>query len=317
MTGVSKGIHDSGVIASIKHWLLNEQEYRRMPSVLGESMSSNVDDRALHELYAFPFMGAIREGAGSVMCSYNRANSSYACQNSKLLNGVLKTELGFEGFVVSDWGAVQSGVATANAGMDMLMPNADLWGTKLVDAVKNGSVTKERADDMATRILAAWYHAGQDKNFPENTTVFHTPDNPSHALIREDIDVRNGHGRLIRELGSAGTVLLKNKNNALPLKKPKYVSVFGYDAVAPATPWNSPGSFGPRKAINHIPQDNVFARPKKTTFNGTLITAFGSGSTSPPYIIDPFNALQNRVREDGGIMRWDFYNLDPLVYANS
>ncbi|TPX09896.1 uncharacterized protein E0L32_008918 [Thyridium curvatum] len=317
MTGVAKGIHDRGVIASLKHWLLNEQEYRRMPSVLGESISSNVDERTLHEVYAFPFMGAIREGAGSVMCSYNRANNSYACQNSKLLNGVLKTELGFEGFVVSDWGAIQSGVATANAGMDMLMPNTDYWGAKLVEAVKNGSVTKKRADDMATRILAAWYHAGQDKDFPETTAVFSTRDNPSHALVRKDVDVRNGHHKLIREVGSAGTILLKNENNALPLKKPKYVSVFGYDAVAPGTPWNSPGSFGFRKAINWIPRDNVFARQKLRTFNGTLLTAFGSGSTSPPYIIDPFSALQKRVSEDGGIVKWDFWTIDPLVYVNS
>jgi beta-glucosidase len=318
MTGVAKGVHDSGVIASLKHWLLNEQEYRRMPSVLGESISSNVDERTLHEVYAFPFMGPIRYGAGSVMCSYNRANNSYACQNSKLLNGVLKTELGFEGFVVSDWGAVQSGVGSANAGMDMIMPlPAEYWGSHLVEAVKNGSVSNERADDMATRILAAWYHAGQDKDFPDTTAVFHTPSNPSNELIRDPVDVREDHNRLIRQIGSAGTVLLKNKNGILPLKKPKYVSIFGYDAIVPPTPWNSPGSFGPRKAIGWIPNDNVFARQKQRTFNGTLITAFGSGSTSPPFMSDPFHVVQSRVAADGGIVKWDFYNIDPMVYANS
>ncbi|KAK6064867.1 glycosyl hydrolase family 3 N terminal domain-containing protein [Seiridium cupressi] len=318
MTGSAKGIRDSGVIASLKHWLLNEQEYRRTPSVLGESMSSNVDERTLHEVYALPFMGAIRDGAGSVMCSYNRANNSYACQNSKLLNGVLKTELGFEGFVVSDWGAVRSGVATADAGMDMIMPTDEgFWGSKLLNAVNNGSVTEERANDMATRILAAWYHAGQDKDFPEITAVFHTKDNPSNELVREDVDVRNGHHRLIREVGSAGTILLKNQNNVLPLKKPKYVSVFGYDAVVAPTPWNSPGSFGPRKAIGWIPADNVFSLSTQTTFNGTLVTAFGSGSSNPPYMVDPFTALQKRVFEDNGIIKWDFYNVDPIVYVNS
>jgi beta-glucosidase len=80
---------------------MQEQEYRRRPGDEGEAVSSNADDRTLHELYAWPFMDALREGAGALMCSYQRINNSYGCQNSYLLNGVLKTELGFEGFVVS------------------------------------------------------------------------------------------------------------------------------------------------------------------------------------------------------------------------
>ncbi len=86
------------------------------------------------------------------MCSYNRLNNSYGCANSKTLNGLLKTELGFEGFVVSDWGAQHAGVATALAGLDVMMPNAGLfWGEKLVESVQNGSVTESRLDDMVTR----------------------------------------------------------------------------------------------------------------------------------------------------------------------
>lgn len=105
-------MQDAGTIACPKHWILNEQEYRRNPETgLGEAVSSNVDDRTLHELYVFPFMDAIREGAASVMCSYQRSNNSYGCQNSKLINGVLKGELGFEGFLVSDWGAQVSALS--------------------------------------------------------------------------------------------------------------------------------------------------------------------------------------------------------------
>jgi len=85
------------------------------------------------------------------MCSYNRVNNSYGCANSKTMNGLLKTELGFQGFVVSDWGAQHSGVATALSGMDMAMPGKDLWGSELEKAVRNGSVPESRLDDMALR----------------------------------------------------------------------------------------------------------------------------------------------------------------------
>jgi beta-glucosidase len=86
------------------------------------------------------------------MCSYNRVNNSYASANSKTLNGLLKTELGFQGFVVSDWGAQHAGVASALGGLDMAMPSpANFWGNELVQAVTNGSVPQSRITDMATR----------------------------------------------------------------------------------------------------------------------------------------------------------------------
>ena len=106
----------------------------------------------MHELYLWPFQDAVRAGSGNIMCSYQRLNNSYGCANSKTLNGILKTELGFEGFVVSDWGAQHSGVALALAGLDMIIPNAgSFWGSHLEDAVRNGSVPEARIDDMATR----------------------------------------------------------------------------------------------------------------------------------------------------------------------
>lgn len=322
---IAKGIHDSGTIASLKHWLLNEQDYRRNPTVLGEALSSNVDDRTIHELYAFPFASAIRYGAGSVMCSYNRANNSYACQNSKLLNGILKTELGFEGFVVSDWGAGHTGIAAANAGLDLIMPNEGYWGSQLVEAVQNGSVSYERVQDMTTRLLAAYYHAGQDKNFPNvrygvalGTDIGEWPDAVTNinTLKHDTVDVQNGHGALIRQVGAAGMVLVKNVNNTLPLKKPRYICVFGYDAENSPNPWNSGTTFGDQ-AVGLVPDDDVFAVPSTNSFNGTLITGHGSGSVTPPYVISPFQALQQRIIDDGGVIRWDFYSVNPTRFANS
>jgi len=100
-----QGIQDAGVIATTKHYIGYEQETNRNPSGGVEAYSANIDDKTLHELYLWPFANAVHSGSGAIMCSYNRVNNSYSCQNSKLLNGILKTELGFEGFVVSDWGA--------------------------------------------------------------------------------------------------------------------------------------------------------------------------------------------------------------------
>ena len=204
---------------------------------MGKAISSNVDDRTIHELYAWPFMDALRAGAGSVMCSYQRANDSYGCQNSKLMNGLLKTEFGLEGFIVSDWGAQHSGVASANAGLDVVMPNAAYWGSNLTTAVQNGSVALERLEDMVTRVLAAHYLLGQDDGFPDNAVY---PYNVEHPIT----DAREDHAALIRQIGAAGHVLVKNVNGTLPLKAPRFLNIFGYDAEVKASPWNNPSRYG-------------------------------------------------------------------------
>ncbi|KAK7741998.1 hypothetical protein SLS53_004582 [Cytospora paraplurivora] len=292
---VTKGIQSAGVIATPKHFLFNEQEYRRLPGDLGASISANVDDRTLHELYAFPFANALREGAGSVLCSYNRANQSYACQNSKLLNGILKTELGFEGFVVSDWTGQQSGVASANAGLDVVMPDGGYWGANLTDAVKNGSVTTDRFDDMATRVLASWYYLHQQNTYPKTENYASTQKQWTFNAQQD------AHINLIREIGSAGLVLAKNTNNTLPLKDPKFLAVYGYDATNKANPWTNPSRYGGGYEVNF----------GWNTFNGTLVTGGGSGSNTPPYIVDPFTAIQERVRKNRGTLRWDFWTENP------
>ncbi|KAK4145633.1 putative beta-glucosidase M [Dichotomopilus funicola] len=301
MGAITRGIQEAGVIATPKHWLFNEQEFRRRWTANdGEAISANVDDRTLHELYAFPFMDALREGAGAVMCSYQRANHSYACQNSKLLNGILKTELGFEGFVVSDWDGQMSGVASANAGLDIVMPNAGFWGVNLLEAVHNGSVSDQRITDMATRLLAPWYYLKQDNAYPPPAIY-------DNLQPHFPVDVQGDHAALIEEIGAAGTVLVKNVNRTLPLKKPKFLCVFGYDATVKADPWTNRDRYSGG-------YDENFGW---NTFNGTLITAGGSGGSTPPYVVSPFEALQARVRKDRGVLRWDFYSEDPTRYVNA
>jgi len=180
------------------------------------------------------------------------------------------------------------------------MPVAKFWGNNLTDAVNNGSVAAERLDDMNTRLLAAFYYLNQDENFPENSVY---PYNAQHEIV----DVREDHASLIREIGAAGTALVKNVNNTLPLRNPRFLNIYGYDAEVKASPWNNPSRFGGGYEENF----------GWNTLNGTLITAGGSGSSTPPYVISPFKALQDRIIEDRGTLRWDFFGLTPTVYANA
>lgn len=302
MGAITKGIQERGVIATPKHFLFNEQEFRRSLTDAGEAMSSNVDDRTLHELYAFPFMDALREGAGAVMCSYNRANQSYACQNSKLLNGILKTELGFEGFVVSDWVAQHTGIASANAGLDVVMPDGGYWGANLTQAVSNGSVSTSRIDDMATRVLASMHFLHQEYSYPIPSV--YTSTQKHFAVDATSFD----HAELIHQIGAAGTILVKNVNGTLPFKKPRFLAVYGYDAVIKAGPWENPSRYGGGYEVNF----------GWNTFNGTMIVGGGSGSNAPSYVIDPFMAISERIAKDRGTLRWDFWSEAPTpAYVNA
>ena len=180
------------------------------------------------------------------------------------------------------------------------MPDGGYWGNNLTEGVRNGSVTESRVNDMVTRILAAWYHLEQDETYPD-VAVY--PYNVQHEIV----DVRANHAALIREIGAAGHVLVKNVNNTLPLKSPKFLYIYGYDAKLPDAPWTNSARFGGGYEVNFGWE----------TFNGTLITGGGSGSSTPSYVISPFQAIQDRVLKDGGMVRWDFASVNPTVYANA
>lgn len=319
------------VIACVKHLVANEQETNRNAPVkietYNQSVSSNIDDKTMHELYLWGFYDAVKAGAGSVMCSYNRVNNSYGCQNSKIMNGLLKSELGFQGFVVSDWMAVYGGIAGANSGLDMVMPDAKLWtnGT-LEQAVANGTITQTRLDDMATRILASWYR-------------YSPIEKPGHGMPasvldpHELVDARDPDSKsTILQGAIEGHVLVKN-DGALPLKKPRFISLFGYDAVAQALntpqPWQwSNWVFGLANTKSY-PDHGVFknttieglflvgipagVRAAGVALNGTIFTGGGSGATTPAYIDAPFNAFQQRAMGDETFLSWDFVSQGPRV----
>lgn len=158
---------DAGVQATAKHFIGKEQKTQRNPNfnasgpvgqVIQEAVSSNIDDRTLHEVYMWPFANAARAKAASFMCSYNRINGSYGCANSKVLNGLLKEELGFQGYVMSDWGGTHSGVAGIKSGQAMDMSGdlggygkdnkaGSFFGGNVTRAVNNGTLDETRVDD--------------------------------------------------------------------------------------------------------------------------------------------------------------------------
>ncbi|KAI0186452.1 beta-glucosidase [Xylaria flabelliformis] len=321
-----EGVQSQGVITSTKHFIGNEQESYRNPTEGGvESVSANIDDKTMHELYLWPFQDAVYAGTGNVMCSYNRVNNSYGCGNSKTQNGLLKTELGFQGAITSDWGALHAGVATSLAGMDMVMPNSDLWGDQLVKAVKNGSIPEARLDDMATRVIASWYQMKQDQGFPKPGVGIAPDLTKPHQIV----DARNVSSRKVLLDGAIeGHVLLKNINNALPLKKPKMLSIFGYSAQGPGQ-WNYKANagvgawtFGGESA--YLGRDTmagfagvVDADYSQIAPNGTLFSGGGSGSVTPASSSAPFDALTLRAYDDDTALMWDFYSPDPDVVSAS
>lgn len=259
------------------------------------------------------------------MCSYNRVNNSYACANSKTQNGLLKTELGFQGAVTSDWDAMHAGVASALAGMDMVMPNSELWGDKLEEAVRNGSIPEERLDDMATRIMASWYQMKQDEDFPEPGIGM-----PPDLSKRHDIvDARNTSAQQVLLDGAIeGHVLVKNIRGALPLREPRMLSVYGYSARNPDQ-WNykpeggiAAWTFGGESSYLGRDTSAGFSGETSSDWpqiapNGTLFSGGGSGAVTPASVSAPFDALTARAYDDNTVLFWDFFSGEPDVGENS
>ena len=204
-----KGVQSKNVGTSIKHFLANNQEHRRMSS------SSEVDERTLREIYLAAFEGAVvKEKPWTVMCSYNKINGVYAAENKKYLTDVLRNEWGFDGYVVSDWGAVNNRVKDLEAGLDLEMPGTGGVNDRLiVEAVKNGSLDEEILNNACERILNIVYR------FEENRD--------SNAVFDRDLD-----HELARKVAEETIVLMKN-DSILPLDKNDKIAFIGKFAAKP------------------------------------------------------------------------------------
>ncbi|KAF4620126.1 hypothetical protein G7Y89_g14696 [Cudoniella acicularis] len=249
------GIQEAGAQACGKHYIGNEQEKNR------ETMNSVIDERTMHELYLWPFAEAVKANLASIMCSYNKLGGKWSCENPHALNELLKQELGFRGFVVTDWNAQHSTADSANAGLDMTMPGSDFdgkniyWGTALQSAVSSKQVSSARLDDMVKRILASWYLTKQDQNYPATTVV---------KGGTGGRNVQGNNGTIAKNVARDGIVLLKNAGNLLPLKKPKSIAIVGSGAVA------NP------KGINSCTDNGCNT--------GTLTMGWGSGTATLPHL---------------------------------
>ncbi|HTA92999.1 MAG TPA: glycoside hydrolase family 3 C-terminal domain-containing protein [Polyangiaceae bacterium] len=199
------GIQSQKVVATAKHYVGNEQETNRVGG------DSQIDERTLEELYDAPFSASVEAGVGAVMCSYNRVNGVYACEDSDTL-GALKNGLGFAGFVMSDWGATHSTAASANAGLDLEMPLGANFG-QLGSAIDGGAVPQARLDDMVTRILTSLVRVGVLDDPPSGTPA--------------SVVTSSAHADLARRAATESIVLLKNDSQLLPLDTAQSVLVIG------------------------------------------------------------------------------------------
>lgn len=208
-TDYIQGVQSKNVGTSLKHFLANNQEHRRMSS------SSNIDERTLREIYLAPFEGAvINAKPWTVMCSYNKVNGVYSSQNPLYLTDILRGEWGFDGYVVSDWGAVSDRVESLKSGLELEMPSSrGINDKRIVEAVKNGSLDEKILDQAVERILTV------NNRYLDNRK-------PDAVYDKEE------HHQLAGKIISESMVLLKN-DGILPLKKSDNIAFIGKFADKP------------------------------------------------------------------------------------
>ncbi len=229
-----KGLQSRGVGACVKHYVGNDSEFER------HSISSDIGERALREIYLPPFQTAVQQARSwTIMSAYNKVNGTYVSESPRLLRDILKEEWGFDGPVISDWWGSYSHDAAAG-GLDLEMPGpARFMGPSLVEMVQNGELAEGIIDDKVRRILRTMFRTG----------VFDQPELP-----QEVADDRPETRALIRRAGAEATVLFKNENDILPLTKDRIKSIAVIGANARWTPIMGGGSaqVAAHYAVSHL-----------------------------------------------------------------
>ncbi|MCB2305582.1 glycoside hydrolase family 3 C-terminal domain-containing protein [Clostridium estertheticum] len=222
-----KGVQSQGVGTSLKHFAVNNQEHRRL------SVNSVLDERALREIYLASFEVAVKESQPwTVMCAYNKVNGEYCSENESLLTSILKKEWGHEGFVMSDWGAVNERVSGLIAGLELEMPSSNgLSDRKIVEGVKNKSLPENILNSAVERLLKV---------------VFKAVDNKKKNSVYD----KEKHHKLARQVARECMVLLKNEENILPLKKEGNIAIIGAFAKNPRYQGGGSSHINPTKLDN-------------------------------------------------------------------
>lgn len=198
-----EGTQSAGALANVKHYLANNQEADR------RTIDELIGERALREIYMPGFEASVKEAkVASLMCAYQKVNGAFNCENTPLLNDVLKKEWKFKGFVISDYGAVHSTVPSALSGLDLEMPVGEYYTSALKTAVEQGAVPVAALDDMLVRRYVAMMRFG----------MFGVRPKPAALAVLED-------GKAAREMAEQGMVLLKNESHVLPLDGSKLKSI--------------------------------------------------------------------------------------------
>ncbi len=195
-----KGLQSCGVMATLKHFVCNETDFHRRRS------NSIVKERELHEIYLPAFKAGIDAGAAAVMTSYNLVNGEWAGQSKYVITDLLRGELGFKGLVMTDWSSVYNSAKILNSGMDLVMPG---W-KNIQEEVKKGNVPEKALDRMVLSILTTCFKMGlYDKDHQNKSFLKKYPEHQKIAL-------KTAHESI---------VLLRNKNNLLPLNKKKFNNI--------------------------------------------------------------------------------------------
>ena len=190
-----KGVQAQHIIGDLKHYAINDQESGR------NAVNANIDKRSMRESDLLAFEIALKlSDAGAFMCSYNRVNGDYACENSYLLTDVLHKDFHFKGFVLSDWGGTHSTAKASHAGLDQEQPGKNFFGDALLKAVQDGEVSQDEINDHVHRIVRTIFATG----------LF---DNP---VVKQVPDVEGGYA-LAQKLAEKSIVLLRNEHKILPL----------------------------------------------------------------------------------------------------
>lgn len=217
------GVQEHGVGTSLKHFAANNQEWRRM------SISAEIDERTLREIYLAAFETVVKKAQPwTIMCSYNRINGVYSCENDWLLNKVLRDEWGFEGLVMTDWGAMDERVPSLKAGLDLEMPDCHGETDKLiVKAVQSGELEESVLDTAVERILTMVDKYLTARKDIDPASMVH----PLPSSVERGYDVA-AHHALARTIAEQSAVLLKNED-ILPLQKDKKIAFIGEFAKVP------------------------------------------------------------------------------------